>query len=629
MKNVQKKSLFIAVSLAMISTITACSNSSSGIKKSLDNNDAVNEQVINLSQITVTPYSYGDGDKVVLTHINGKTLVEGNVNDKGEFLLNKIENIPANTPIIAKLVNSQGQMVLQSLYSASELKTGISITPLTTVVSQIVGTSDSNLITKRDNLLQAMSELGMIDRQNWSSLTSTVVDNGQIAGKISENSALQNFAKQVNDEVLAKNISTEIMRSGFPNAHGGIISLSVIDNGILNFMSGGNGTIHVQTSLIDNTSTNQNKVKISLENAPDWLKVENNVITYQAPQVNTRSSRETFKIVATSGGASRILEASYAINPAVILLSGNIGTAGGKLENQWKDIAISAESGALSQNYQVQIIASADESQRISYQTKFIPEITESDSKKLTVLMPSNDLIYLNYFKDNEEKSVAINQKRHNATQEQKEKDEQEKTNNRQKNVCFDEINKAGGLNTGFDYDFDMVLSPTVGNFIAEIEAFGVPLSATPRQRAPKKFILFTINNVNYTITDERCASLLMANNYNQDENREPVLFVHGFNPNGELAKANYWGATPKLVSELNIHGRKFQPYVFAWRTNARFDDVSRELAQAVETINKQTGKQVHIVAHSFGGLLTRTMVQGLSRHQRKQKMFLTLHMVI
>jgi len=76
------------------------------------------------------------------------------------------------------------------------------------------------------------------------------------------------------------------------------------------------------------------------------------------------------------------------------------------------------------------------------------------------------------------------------------------------------------------------------------------------------------------------------------------------------------------MAEDVNISGRKFNSFLFQWRTNARFQDVATELGEAIKEITEKTGKQVHIVAHSFGGLLTRTLVQGLSTNTEFNKSF-------
>jgi hypothetical protein len=54
-------------------------------------------------------------------------------------------------------------------------------------------------------------------------------------------------------------------------------------------------------------------------------------------------------------------------------------------------------------------------------------------------------------------------------------------------------------------------------------------------------------------------------------------------------------------------------PFEFRWRTNASFRVVADDLANAIVRIHALTGRPVRIIAHSFGGLLIRTLLQGQS----------------
>jgi pimeloyl-ACP methyl ester carboxylesterase len=95
----------------------------------------------------------------------------------------------------------------------------------------------------------------------------------------------------------------------------------------------------------------------------------------------------------------------------------------------------------------------------------------------------------------------------------------------------------------------------------------------------------------------------------------EPVLFVHGFAPTiggGE----DTWNKFPKLALQTQLpNGKTLIPFEFHWYTTQSFRLAAKDLGEAVNYISRVSGGQkVHIVAHSFGGVLTRTMLQGLSK---------------
>ena len=94
-------------------------------------------------------------------------------------------------------------------------------------------------------------------------------------------------------------------------------------------------------------------------------------------------------------------------------------------------------------------------------------------------------------------------------------------------------------------------------------------------------------------------------------QDREPVVFIHGYQKRNDYGGgAKYWGDFPALLQELDNDGRKYIAFDFQWRTNARFEDVAEDLYEAIKRIYDNTHKRVHIVAHSMGGILARTMLQ-------------------
>ena len=100
---------------------------------------------------------------------------------------------------------------------------------------------------------------------------------------------------------------------------------------------------------------------------------------------------------------------------------------------------------------------------------------------------------------------------------------------------------------------------------------------------------------------------------------KPPVLFVHGYQRFADLLGEgvdegilkggdDYWNELP---SKLNDAG--FAVFGFQWRTSQRFQDAAADLATAVASIHQTTGRHPHIIAHSFGGLLARTYLQGFA----------------
>ena len=122
----------------------------------------------------------------------------------------------------------------------------------------------------------------------------------------------------------------------------------------------------------------------------------------------------------------------------------------------------------------------------------------------------------------------------------------------------------------------------------------------------------------------------------------EPVLFVHGYTPAPAVnllvtadrsalgGGDDTWGAFPRLLEERQLSNLAthlpVRAYEFQWATNARFEQVADDLAQAIDEIFRATGETVTIVAHSFGGNLVRTMLQDLGATHRALALQVTRH---
>ena len=100
---------------------------------------------------------------------------------------------------------------------------------------------------------------------------------------------------------------------------------------------------------------------------------------------------------------------------------------------------------------------------------------------------------------------------------------------------------------------------------------------------------------------------------------RTAVIFIHGFKsettePVGGSVfggDEGTWGYMPELVLSLTpVDGAKLLPLNFQWRTDVSFYQAAQELAQAINYVYSKTNRPVHIVAHSFGGVLVRTVLQ-------------------
>lgn len=162
-----------------------------------------------------------------------------------------------------------------------------------------------------------------------------------------------------------------------------------------------------------------------------------------------------------------------------------------------------------------------------------------------------------------------------------------------------------------------------VGAFVPvwgfRIDGIPMPLSSKAVLCETSGFALAILNKACF---DSRVAWSLdgdLAKSASALKSSEPVLFVHGFNMNafsdfgsGLGGGLGTWGTFPEMVSELlpASDATKFSLFEFRWDTNADFQQVADNLADAVALLHGLTGRKVHVIAHSFGGNVIRTMLQ-------------------
>jgi len=92
-------------------------------------------------------------------------------------------------------------------------------------------------------------------------------------------------------------------------------------------------------------------------------------------------------------------------------------------------------------------------------------------------------------------------------------------------------------------------------------------------------------------------------------KDKTPVILVHGYSAGGTAGGDDRtWGNLAEFVAN---DGNKVA-LNFQWVTDASYLTVAEELAKAVRYASAKTGRKVHIVAHSFGGVLARVMLQNI-----------------
>lgn len=136
------------------------------------------------------------------------------------------------------------------------------------------------------------------------------------------------------------------------------------------------------------------------------------------------------------------------------------------------------------------------------------------------------------------------------------------------------------------------------------------------------------------TLHNDYRSVLCSEENIHLDNSAINVIFIHGYTIGTKYGGGDgTWYIFPQVIQsnlEVNLN-RNINLFEFHWRTDNAFDLVAEDLAGAINYISANTnGGKVHIIAHSFGGLLARAYLQSninpkLNSFTKPIKSFITI----
>lgn len=312
-----------------------------------------------------------------------------------------------------------------------------------------------------------------------------------------------------------------------------------------------------------------------LINAPTGMGIDNSgKIVYQVPADSQQATLKPFSVkvtdTATGAEAATINGGAY-IMAVEVIASGTIGPAGGTVADEWEDFVVEIPEGGLSEETVVRILRGINVDGN--------PVVNIDSNKKIegniNIHFPAPSLI--DSGSDRFENGSSVR---------------------------FESGSILRSASTLFAYRWwgnDLGVYSRVGSYrlteASDNISFGTWL---------------LMGGYVFKVTT---AELWGVEPESSEDfgGREPVLFIHGYTKGDNLGGGDgTWGEFPDLIYEVDHAGTKYLPFEFRWRTNARFQDAADDLRRAVFKIAQKTGKKVHLVAHSFGGILSRTMLQEL-----------------
>jgi len=425
----------------------------------------------------------------------------------------------------------------------------------------------------------------MIKKVDWFSDAPSFVNMDELVGEL-QLSGSDSWFDRIVDDLGDSQLNPNEM-SVFVMAHGGVYKDIISPSSNFSLFAGGKKEIYIRSET--SKSNNDINLTLTLENAPNWITVQNNIIKINPP-VNMESSRyENIFVYASKNNIKigRKKNFSVTILDSVLLIAGTLDENGGKIENEWKDITISVEPNLLLQSYSINYFAGYKDGQ-LKLLFKSTPAMTPAERIKLNIIIPTDRILIQNYLQNNEGSSRSL------------------RSTDSNNNLC---TNGSDALAIWPESEKTFKFKEIILNDSAYYEDLwgkdgeGYPRLVSKTQGdSPVKECSF------------RVWSPVEKNQLSSASN--PVLLIHGFISAGNLGALSggdeYFASLPKV---LKAGG--YDPFIFDWQTNASFTVVADDLARAIKIIGDSTGKQVHLLAHSYGGLLSRTLIQGQAKNNQ------------
>lgn len=533
------------------------------------------------------------------------TLLETTVTgDDGDFVISINTSLLTDGYIIIATGGTMNGQVftgeLKAIYTAEDDPKDANLTIMSTLIAKLAETqAGANLIEKRDNAIAHLVHLGLLANNDYHKTDTELLneDSARIdIAVIGVNAWVDGIITDIVDgELNATNMNA------FANSNGGILAINVSGQQEISIWPG--TSIQLSIDILATT----NNVESSLENAPTWVSLSGNNITV-SPTSTVEPGSYRFNLVAGSSlsSAKKTVLFTVEILERVLLLSGHLSSIAGEISNDDNDIRIAVAASKLSQNYAISFYGAATGKDTVRFALESVPEMPDDERIALDVSKPSSEMIIRNHI----EPSVGVAAARPTLQNKASNSSGSNFYSSLVPSVCRTAWKDGNNDGHRFNYvwngekaDFVDLNPPTVGNYFFKT-------GGDPR----------VFENRWLEDEDERCRSTLRASVAENDislNSTEAVLFIHGFissgKPGGIEGDEEYFGAFPKVVSQVNLNGRTFSPFLFSWQTNQRFEDAASDLALAIIKLTEETKKQVHIVAHSFGGVLVRTLVQGMA----------------
>ena len=340
------------------------------------------------------------------------------------------------------------------------------------------------------------------------------------------------------------------------------------------------------TVAVGDTIEDNSKYSFTLLSGPSGLNLSSSGdIEYEVPSdAATSANSLQVKVARKVDGKSYYENGEIVIMVTEVVASGTIGPEGGRIADEWEDVVLTVPPEAVTEPTMFQVLRAVDVNGNFTYTIHASAPLLKVSDLHLP------DLLFM---KSPQSSQTDLNKSAFLAAK--------SKLN---KNLQLQQPKKREIDDRWISWDTYPAM------FIEIVTGINVK-----NRRSNKMGSQPAGDDVHTAKVDDAGQLLSLCYKYSYEGTcgeRTPVLFVHGFTVNpltpgdGPLGGGkDTWGQLPELLDQAG-----YAVFEFNWRTNARFEDAADDLARAISEIASTSGKKVYIVAHSFGGLLSRAYLQ-------------------
>jgi pimeloyl-ACP methyl ester carboxylesterase len=458
---------------------------------------------------------------------------------------------------------------LFAIYAPQDNHSAANLTLITTLIVELAESGqvpDGDPLAERNAAIDLLADIGMIQTDDWWALDPAYVDLGPLRGNVAGLGGVNEWRDAILADLSDSDLSPENM-AGFPYAHGGVTGILLDENAL-------QGELFIAEISVLHGLEPPVSHALALLAGPQGMTVDaDGVLEYTVPSDAVAGSVPlSFQVTNLETGGSRELDSEIYIMETAVVAEGTVGPEGGIVTDDWDEIILDVPEGAVTSSVLFQVVRAIDLDGLYTYTMRTVPPDAElALAPNLTVPNPN-------------QRNLELLEQSGESAQ------------------------KSGHVETPWLGDVDDFLwlrntSGGRGGGDSHVRPNRLPQDAPmPQHRrlrysAQETFQLWSLCGTKDSFPNSTCAQNI------------PVLFIHGFKNKGDFGGGEgTWGDFRKL-----LHDDGYAVFEFKYRSNARYQDVAKDLALALREISNQTGKQVHIVAHSFGGLVTRAYMQGLA----------------